>query len=152
MPFSKSLQCSSSVSLYHGRSFVETFSNSIQTSDFKSAKTSLRFLSELALAHVIKSTELVSFYELLLSPLDDADLNVRKCDAFVYLILISIPFVGSLLQNEATVDFTKMLSRISVFIKSRSGLKESAGVTLALSGLSVYRSANLSYDQVDVYL
>jgi hypothetical protein len=110
----------------------------------------LRFLSELALVHVINPVDLVSFYETLLSVLDDPTPDVHKCDVIVYSVLACLPYVGHLLAQEAThIDFTKILARISTYMKSRSTMKVQSKIDIASSGLSIYRSNNFYYDQVD---
>lgn len=53
----------------------------------------LRYIAELVNANVILPAQLIGLFDVLLTVLDEPGLRIERSDAFVYLVLATIPWV-----------------------------------------------------------
>jgi nuclear cap-binding protein subunit 1 len=108
-----------------------------------------RFFAELANANVIEAGQLIGLLDLYLNVAEEPGVNQERVDAYVYVVLATIPFAAMTLKEKALQDFQRVYSKIETFIETRQAKLVTTGISAAHETLSVYQSKTEPYVMQD---
>jgi nuclear cap-binding protein subunit 1 len=77
-----------------------------------------RFMAELVNAHVLTASDLVAFFDLLLASSTELDDSLQHSDLehYAYLVLITLPFVASVLLRDLPDELDRLLRTLQRYV------------------------------------
>ncbi|KAJ3297509.1 Nuclear cap-binding protein subunit 1 [Borealophlyctis nickersoniae] len=129
------------------RAACDILQQAVNANEFRTVKITLRYIAELVNANVIRPAQLIGLFDVFLTVLSEPNVPVRRADAFVYVLLATIPWVGSQLRDRTPSELDRVLATVEGYMNSR---KQNApvGIAQALEALKTYRDGE-PYNQGD---
>ncbi|KAI9099397.1 armadillo-type protein [Phlyctochytrium arcticum] len=118
----------------------QSLQESLDKGDFRMAKQVLRYLCELSNASIVEPKELMSVFDLLLSVMDETDVAIQRADAFVYIVLASIPWAAHNLYENLPNELDQSLARVESYMNARRAGLATNGIENAMEALRSYRN------------
>ncbi|KAJ3056349.1 Nuclear cap-binding protein subunit 1 [Rhizophlyctis rosea] len=123
--------------------FIKTVSDALQESlsrnEFRTVKILFRYLAELVNASVILPAQLIGLFDIFLAVLREENVRVERADAFIYVILATIPWAAAELHYRTPNELTRVLTTIEQYMASRKATAHQSGIAAALEVLKPYR-------------
>ncbi|KAJ3045244.1 Nuclear cap-binding protein subunit 1 [Rhizophlyctis rosea] len=129
----------------------QTLQDALNSNELRTVKITLRYIAELVNANVILPAQLIGLFDVFLTVLDEHELRVERADAFVYIILATIPWVSAQLHERTPNELNRVLTRIETYMGARKANAGQAGIARAFEALKTYRDLpdGEPYDQDD---
>ncbi|KAJ1327113.1 hypothetical protein BSLG_010460 [Batrachochytrium salamandrivorans] len=116
----------------------------------RSAKILVRFFAECVNANVVLPGQLVALWDVLLSVTLEPDVRQERADAFIFIVLASIPYVATQLNDRSPEHLTRIVNGMDAHFSKRAARAAQVGLADAFNALALYQvGEGEPYKQLD---
>jgi hypothetical protein len=131
----------------------------LEKSSFRKVKLLTRFFAELVNCNVVPTGNLVKLLDQYLYVGKEEMVRQERLDAYLYVVLTTIPWVdfklikaAVSLRNNCLIDLERIYSEVEQYMTERNARLETSGIQLAHEILSAYKSNTEPYLMQDVLI
>ncbi|KAI8927873.1 armadillo-type protein [Entophlyctis helioformis] len=122
----------------------------LQQSHLRTVKLVFRFFAECVSANVILPLQLMDLLDTLLSVTLEPDVRQERSDAFVFIVLATLPWAAAQLRERAPEHLERIITGMSSYFAIRKSRESITGLATAMDAMTMYRSTSDDpYRQVD---
>lgn len=123
-----------------------TLDDALAAFNWREAKLVLRVIAVCATVNLLDPMEVLGLYNVLLGVLDEMNPKEERKDAFVSLVLSTLPWCALVLEQRYKADLQSMLDRIELYFS----VTENRGKRVQAAKSVAPFTANCPYEQIDV--